>query len=314
MRSGRSKKYCSSIRKYSCSGADGGEDPPGVAVAEQLQSADRRLAQRIHGAQQRDLVVQRLTRPRRERGGDAQQCSVGVLQDERRARRVPGGVAAGLERGADAAGGERRGVGLALDELLAGELGQGRALAGGAVEAVVLLRGETGQRLEDVCVMGGALLKRPLLHGQGDGVGEAGVQGLSAGQGLGQLLEDVLGQSSALDGGAEDVRAEYLVVGGGEVRGPDPVPVGTPPGGMDVLLADRHSLWLFLPGRGGRESDSPGARHWDFSLKTSAKGRRRLVTGHYPNGQTACPEVGRTANKCRYLVPSSRETPKPAST
>ena len=221
-------------------GSDGGEHPRRLAVAEQLQRADRRLRQRVHRAQQRDLVVQRLAGPRCEGGGNAQERAVGVLQDERGAGRVPGGVAAGLERGADAAGGEGGGVGLALDELLAGELGKRRALAGRSVEAVVLLGGEPGQRLEDVRVVGGALFQRPLLHGQGHGIGEAGVQGLPAGQGLGQLFEDVLGQPRALDGGAEDVVSEYLVVGGGEVRGPDPVSVGAPPGGVDVLLADGH--------------------------------------------------------------------------
>ena len=122
-------------------GADGREHALRGAVAEQLQRADRRLRQRVHRAQQRDLVVERLAGPRRERGRDAQQRAVRVLEDERRAGRIPGRVAAGLERRADAAGREARGVGLALDQLLAGELRQRRALAGRRVEAVVLLGG-----------------------------------------------------------------------------------------------------------------------------------------------------------------------------
>ena len=142
-------------------GADRREHALGLLVAEQPQRLDRRLGQRVHRAQQRDLVVQRLARPRRERGRDAQQRAVGVLEDERRARRVPRGVAAGLEGRADAAGGERRRVGLALDELLAGELGDRGALAGRAVERVVLLGGRAGQRLEPVRVVGGALLQSP---------------------------------------------------------------------------------------------------------------------------------------------------------
>ena len=50
---------------------------------------------------------------------DAQQGAVGVLQQEGRRGRVPGRVAAGLERRADATGREGGGVGFALDELLA---------------------------------------------------------------------------------------------------------------------------------------------------------------------------------------------------
>ena len=70
-------------------GADGGEDPLGARVAEQLQRVHRRLRQRVHRAQQRDLGVQRLARPGDERGRDAEQRAVGVLEDERRARSGP---------------------------------------------------------------------------------------------------------------------------------------------------------------------------------------------------------------------------------
>jgi hypothetical protein len=109
--------------------ADGREDLRGLGVAQQRQRAHGRARERVHRAQQRDLVVQRLARPRREGGRDAQQRAVGVLEDERRRGRVPGGVAAGLERRADAAGRERRGVRLALDELLAGEVSDRGAVA-----------------------------------------------------------------------------------------------------------------------------------------------------------------------------------------
>ena len=46
--------------------------------------------------------------------GDAQRVAVGVLQDVRRAGDVPTGVTAGLEGAAQAAVGEARRVGLAL--------------------------------------------------------------------------------------------------------------------------------------------------------------------------------------------------------
>ena len=148
--------------------ADGGEDPLGLLVAEQLQRADRRLREGVHRAQQRDLGVERLTGPRDERRRDAEQRAVRVLDEERRASRVPRGVAAGLERVADAARRERRGVGLALDQLLAAEPGEPVALAVGLEERIVLLRGEARQGLEDMGVVGGSPGERPLLHRFGD--------------------------------------------------------------------------------------------------------------------------------------------------
>ena len=70
-------------------GADGGEHPRGLVVAEQPQRPDRRARQRVHRAQQRDLVVERLAGPGRERRRDAQQRPVRVLEDEGRAGRDP---------------------------------------------------------------------------------------------------------------------------------------------------------------------------------------------------------------------------------
>src|SRR6202020_3467719 len=122
-----------------------------------------------------------------ERGRDAEQRAVGVLEDERGAGRIPGGVAARLERRADAAGRKRRGVGLALDQLGAGELGQRRALAGRRVEAVVLLGGQAGQRLEYVRVVGRALFQRPLLHRERHRVGQRRVERVARGERLGEL-------------------------------------------------------------------------------------------------------------------------------
>src|SRR4029453_5817946 len=118
---------------------DRGEDARRRVVAEQPQRADRRTRQRVHRAQQRDLRVERLTRPRGERRRDAQQRAVRVLQEERRARRVPGRIAARLEGRAHAAGRERGGIRLALDQLLARELGERDAVHRGGEERVVLL-------------------------------------------------------------------------------------------------------------------------------------------------------------------------------
>ena len=208
-----------------------------VGRAEQLQSADRRPRQRVHRAQQRDLVVQRLARPGRERRRDAQQRSVGVLEDERRRGRIPGGVPARLERRADAAGRERGGVGLALDQLLAGELGDRGAVARRGVEGVVLLRRRAGQRLKPVRVVGGAPLHRPVLHRLRDRVGERGVQRLAVLERALQRAVDVLGQPVALQVRAEHVRGEHLVGRQRQVGGAERRAVGAPLGGGDVVLA-----------------------------------------------------------------------------
>ncbi len=225
-------------------GADGREDARGLLVAEQPQRADRRRRHRVHRAQQRDLRVERLTRPGDERGRDAQQRAVGVLEDERRRAGIPGGVAASLEGRAQAPGRERGRVRLALDELLAGELGDRRAVTRGAVEGVVLLRRHAGQRLEPVRVVRGAALQRPALHRLRDRVGQGRVQRLALGERRRERLEDVLGQSLALDGGAEDVGAEDLVAGFGQVGRAERTAVGAPLRGGDIVLADSGHGWL----------------------------------------------------------------------
>ncbi len=250
-------------------GADGREHAHGLFVAEQAQGADRRLRQRVHGAQQRDLRVERLTRPRDERRRDAQQRTVGVLHDERGRGGVPGRVAAGLERRADAAGRERGGVGLALDELLARELGDRVAVAGRPVEGVVLLGGHPGQRLEPVREVRRALLERPPLHRLRDRVGQRGVERLALGKRRLQRLEDVLGQACALDVGAEDVGAEDLVAGDGQVRRAERATVGAPLGGRHVLLPDSaHG-----PPRGEGDDCNRASAPVALSSRTGRSGR-----------------------------------------
>ena len=97
-------------------GADGGGDARDV-LAEDLEHALRLGVKGDAGAQQRRLLVERLAGVGDERRRDAEN----LVLDEGGGGGVPGGVAAGLEGGAQAAGREARGVGLALDERLAGE-------------------------------------------------------------------------------------------------------------------------------------------------------------------------------------------------
>ena len=74
----------------------------GLRVAEELQNAQRLNVQRIHAAQQRRFLVNSLAAVGGERRRDAEHA----VFYESVARRVPGRVAARLERGAKAAGGE----------------------------------------------------------------------------------------------------------------------------------------------------------------------------------------------------------------
>ncbi len=125
-------------------------------------------------------MVERLAGVRDERGRDRQRDAVGLDLEEDRAGDVPGGVAAGLEGGPDAARRERAGVRLALDEVLAGELGDRLAVAGRVQERVVLLGRGAGHRHEPVGVVGGAVRQRPLLHAVGDRVDDRRVERLVA--------------------------------------------------------------------------------------------------------------------------------------
>ena len=98
--------------------------------------------------------------------------TVGIRVDDEGGRRgVPGRVAAGLEGVADAAVGERRGVGLLLHEQLAGELLQHAALTVRLGKGVVLLGRTARQGLKPVGIVVRTVLQRPLAHTRRDAVG-----------------------------------------------------------------------------------------------------------------------------------------------
>ncbi len=190
--------------------AEVGHDVLGVVVAEELQHALGVDRHRLLRAQDRRLVVERLAGHRDEDGRDAERVAVGVLEHVRRAHHVPAGVATGLERVAQAAVREAGRVRLALDQGLAGERRERRTVADRVEEAVVLLGGEAGQRVEDVRVVGRALLQRPVLHRRGDGVGDQRVQRSGLLDGGEHGLVDRLRQPLLHDAQAEDVGAEDL--------------------------------------------------------------------------------------------------------
>ncbi len=199
-------------------GAGEGDDRVGVGVAEELQDPLGLGRHRLLRAQERGLVVERLAGHGDEHRRDAQRVPVGVLEDVGRAGGVPARVAAGLERGPEAAVREAGGVGLTLDERLAGELGDRGAVGVGLEEAVVLLGREPGQGIEDVGVVGRALLEGPVLHGRGDDVGHDRIEGLGVVDGAEQRLVDQLRESLLHHRLGEDVLPEDLPrgVGAGE--------------------------------------------------------------------------------------------------
>ena len=109
-----------------------------AVFAEELQNTLSLLVYSAHGTKKRGFLVERFTGVRAERGGDAQH----FVLDERIAGGIPCGVAASLERGTQAAGGEARCIGLALDKLLAAEGHDSGAVTYGVQEAVMLFRGD----------------------------------------------------------------------------------------------------------------------------------------------------------------------------
>ena len=170
--------------------ANGGSDTLHVLVAEQVQHPQGLLVQRLHGAQQRRLFVQRFAAVGTEGRGDAQR----LVLDKGVGRGIPGRVAASLKRGAQTAGGEAGRVRLALDQLLAGELHKHTAVRRGGDKAVVLLGGDAGQRLEPMGKMSRSMLDGPILHGLCHGVGHLTVQPAALVNGLFQRQIDVMGE------------------------------------------------------------------------------------------------------------------------
>ena len=169
-------------------GADGRGDPGHILLAYQLQKLHRLCAQRLHGAEQRRLLIQCLSAVRQESCGNVQR----TVLDERGRGRIPRGVPAGLKGGAQTAGGEAGRVRLALHQLLSGKLHQDPAVLLRGDEAVMLLRGQTGHRLEPVREVGGTVLDSPFLHGRRDRIRHIELQVRSVLDGLANCTVDIL--------------------------------------------------------------------------------------------------------------------------
>ena len=134
----------------------------------------------------------------------------------------------------------------------------------------MLLGGESSERVEDVGVVRGTLLDRPVLHGESHRVGDAGVDRLALFDGRLECLVDALGQPVLHDRVAEDVRAEDLARGGLAEVPRLAVGLVAVDGGDGAGAGTGHGRVL-LPGRGGIGNDN----------------RRRLTGRRAHRGSTA---------------------------
>ena len=184
-----------------------------LGFAEQPQQPLGLLVHRGIGAQQRRLLVKRLAGPAHEHGGDAERHAVGGAHQPGGAGDIPGGVAAGLEGGAQTAVREGGAVGLTLHQQLAGELGDRLAVGLGGNKAVVLLGGEVGEGIENVGVIQSAAGAGPVLHRLGHHVGHRGVELAAFADRTLDRAEHPLGERRAHGIEAEDIAGPDLLQG-----------------------------------------------------------------------------------------------------
>ena len=95
-----------------------GDDALCRIISKQTKDTERLLAERFHGPQQRRLLVQCMPAIGTEGGGDTERLSF----DKGVGSWVPGRIASGFKCCTQAAGRERGGIRLTLDQLFPGEL------------------------------------------------------------------------------------------------------------------------------------------------------------------------------------------------
>ena len=145
------------------------------ARLEASHEAACRFRKSLQTAEERSFLVESFTGIATERRRDAKRSTVAVALDEGRASRVPGRVAAGFEGGTESATREARCIRFAHNQILAAQHHDGLATAR-FEEAVVLLGGRAGKRLEPVRKMRGTAVHRPTLHGVSDIACDARIQ------------------------------------------------------------------------------------------------------------------------------------------
>ncbi len=159
-------------------------------LVEVSRDAGSGLVDRVQGAEERGLEVERFTGIGDEDGRDTE----GFVEDEHRGGDVPGRVSAGLERVSYAAVGEAGSVRLLLHEEFAGKFLDYAPLAVVLDKGVVFLGGASRQGCEPVGVVTHSVVKRPLLHPGCHAVGELEGDGLLVVDGVYQFVVDLLGK------------------------------------------------------------------------------------------------------------------------
>ena len=165
-------------------------------VTEQTENTQCLLIDCLHGAKQRGLRIQCLTTEGTEGGRNAKCYDFAMLAlatKEGRAGAVPDGVASRLKGRTKSTGRKRRSIGLTADQLLAGELHDDLTVGiGGRDKGIMLLCGDSGQRLEPVRVVGRTVLECPLLHRLCNRIRDGRIELVALCDGLLQLLIDCL--------------------------------------------------------------------------------------------------------------------------
>ena len=154
-----------------------------AGAAEALHQAPGGSRKSLYGAQQRCLLIQRLTGITAEGRGNTERGAIVMPLDKGRAGRVPCRVTARFERGAEATGGEAGGIRLAYDEVLAGKRKQGLA-ATWLQKRIMFFGSPSGERLKPVGIAGCAPGHGPFLHGMCHISGNRRIERLSLLNGL----------------------------------------------------------------------------------------------------------------------------------
>ena len=150
-----------------------GNYPFDIGVAEQSQNTQSLPVQRLHAAEQRGFFIQGLAAIRAEgcRNAECFPFQKGITGG------IPCGVPSGFKSCPKTSGREGRGVRFAFDQFFPGKFHNCPSVRGGINETVMLLSGDSGQRLEPVCEVRSAFLNSPGAHSRSNGVGKLRVKG-----------------------------------------------------------------------------------------------------------------------------------------
>ena len=189
-------------------GAHRGVDAVHALVAEEVEQFDGARGDDVAGTEERSDFVERFAVVANEDRRDAHRLGGRDFHNEERRSRIPRGVATRFPGGAQAAGGERRCIGLRLDQLFGAERLDRELVLVEREKGVVLLGGQSSLRLEPVAEMRDAARDGPLLHDLRNDRCDVLVEFAAELDGFNEARVDVLRQLVAHLARAEGVDAE----------------------------------------------------------------------------------------------------------